>query len=174
MLYADEASQSVCPSLSRTYALKGKPPTITISTEISARLYLASAIGANGEMDFMIRNKPFDSAAIIEFLKHLLETFNKKLIIIWDGASIHHSALIKSFLKKLPENQLYLVQQPRYSPELNADEQVWAYLKNYKLKNTCNHNVKELFPKINKALVDMKNDKALIASFFHHPNLSFL
>jgi transposase len=174
LLYADEASQSVYPKLSRTYAPKGQTPTITISTEITAKLFMASAIGFHGEMDFMIRNKPFDSAAIIEFLQQLLNTFNKKLIIIWDGASIHHSALIKDFLTKIPKDKLYLVQQPRYSPELNADEQVWAHLKNYKLKNTCNRNVKELFPKIDTALMDMKNDKALITSFFHHPNLSFL
>lgn len=174
LVYADEASQSVTPRLTRTYALKGKPATITISTEINARLYLASAIGTNGEMDYMIRNKPFDSKAIIEFLEQLLKKLNRKLLIIWDGASIHHSEEVKLFLTKVPENRLFLVKQPHYSPELNADEQVWCHLKNYKLKNTYNRNCQELYPKINSALAEMQKNTSLIASFFRHPELGLI
>lgn len=173
MLYADEASQSVSPYLSRTYAPKGKPATIIVNTEISARLYMASAIGCNGEMDFMIRNKPFDGDLIVDFLKQLLDKFKKKLIIIWDGASIHDCKAVKSFLSKLPDNQLFLKQQPFYSPELNADEQVWAHLKNHKLKNTYNRNAKELSSKIETALIEMQENRSLIASFFKHPKVTY-
>lgn len=162
------------PYLSRTYAPKGKTPVITISTEISARLYLASAIGVQGEMHYMIRNKPFDSAAIIEFLKDLMDRFERKLLIIWDGASIHSSKEVKAFLDTIPEQQLYLVKQPHYAPELNADEQVWAYLKNFKLKNSCIRNVNELFPKIKNALDCLKKNTGLVASFFCHPKVGFL
>lgn len=173
-MYADEASQSVVPYLSYTYAPKGQTPTITINTEISARLYMASAIGQQGEMHYVIRNKPFDSAAIVEFLQDLRAIFKRKLLLIWDGASIHTSKEVKSFLDTIPEQELFLVKQPTYAPELNADEQVWAYLKNVLLKNFCFHNINELFLKLKSSLDFVKENTSLVVSFFSHPKLGFL
>lgn len=134
---------------------------------------MASAISPQGDLFFMIRNTPFDSKAIIEYLKYLRETCKRKLLIIWDGASIHHSVEIKAWLAKQQEGDFFLVKQPHYSPELNADEQVWQRLKGFKLKNTCNQNTKELQVKIVQAMQDMKNEKAIIQAFFRHPELAY-
>jgi transposase len=139
---------------------------------------MASCISPKGDLRYMIRNKPFDSAAIIEYLRYLLAEFNQNLIIIWaggvpHGASIHDSKEVRTFLDTLPQGKLFLAQQPHYSPELNADEQVWYHLKNYKLKNTCNQNVNELQPKITKVMDDLKNNTDLIKNFFKHPELGF-
>ena len=173
VLYSDEASISVFPVLTRTYAPVGETPTITVSTEINARLYMASAVSPDGDLLYMIRNQPFDSKAIIEYLKYLKANLQRKLLIIWDGASIHHSEEIKQWLAKQKENDFFLVKQPYYSPELNADEQAWQQLKNCRLKNRCNQNVKELQPRIEKAMDDMKKNKTLIQSFFKHPKLGY-
>lgn len=123
-------------------------------------------------MLYFIRNKPFDSKAIIEYLDYLQQTL-KKMLIVWDGASIHCSEELKAWLAKQKKNDFYLVQQPHYSPELNADEQVWHQLKSCELKNTCNRNVNELKPKIIQAMEKLKNDKNLIMSFFKHPKLGY-
>lgn len=134
---------------------------------------MASAISLDGDLIYMIRNKPFDSEAITEFLELLLQHL-QKILIIWDNASIHNSKVTRKWLEQSPHSErLFLVQQPKYSPELNADEQVWNYLKNVELKNTCNQNVKELKPKILKAMEKMKSQPELIKSFFHHPDLGF-
>lgn len=161
------------PVLTHTYAPVGKTPVITISTEIHARLYMASAISPQGELFYMIRNKPYDSAAIIEYLSYLRATTRKKLLIIWDGASIHYSEELRNWLEKQKKDDFYLVQQPHYSPELNADEQVWHQLKGYRLKNTCNKDVKELQPKIVQAMEKLKDQKELIKAFFTHPDLGY-
>lgn len=134
---------------------------------------MASAISAQGDLLYMIRNTPFDSKAIIEYLDYLRATCKRKLLLIWDGASIHHSVEIKAWLAKQQEGDFFLAQQPHYSPELNADEQVWHRLKGFKLKNTCNQNVKELQVKIVQAMQDMKNEKAIIQAFFRHPELAY-
>lgn len=134
---------------------------------------MASAVSPTGQMRYMIRKKPFDSQAIIEYLEYLLAQFDQKLLIIWDGATIHNSKEVKNYLATKTENELYLVQQPHYSPELNADEQVWSNLKNYKLKNTCNQNVNELQIKISEVMDDLKNNIQLIMNFFKHPELGF-
>jgi hypothetical protein len=117
------------------YAPIGQPPAIAVSTAVTTRLYLASAISEQGDLEYMVSNKPFDSTAIIDLLIHLMAIFTQKLLIIWDGAAIHDSQEVRNFLTTLPKDKLYLVKQPFYSPELNGDEQVWNYLKNYQLKN---------------------------------------
>jgi len=173
-LYSDEASLSLTPTITHTYSPCGSTPVITISTEISRRLYMASAISPFGDLLYMVRNNPFDSQAIIEYLEYLMEQLNRKLLIIWDGASIHDSQQLRNWLDKLPQGKIILVQQPRYSPELNADEQVWSYLKNYKLKNQFNQNLKELQKKTVQALEDIKANPQLIIAFFEHPELGFM
>jgi DDE superfamily endonuclease len=136
-------------------------------------LYLASAISEQGDLEYIVRNKPFDSTAIIDFLIHLMAIFTQKLLIIWDGAAIHDSQEVRNFLTTLPKDKLYLVKQPFYSPELNGDEQVWNYLKNYQLKNTCIQNIKELHYKIDTSMDEMKKQPDLIPNFFKHPKLGF-
>ena len=135
---------------------------------------MASAISPKGDLVYLLRNQPFNAKAITEFLELLLKSFDDKLLIIWDNASIHNCKETRKFLASHEDaNRLWLVHQPKYSPELNADEQVWKYLKSVSLKNTCNRNVKELEPKIIQALEKMKNNAHLIAQFFHHPDLGF-
>lgn len=134
---------------------------------------MASAISEHGDLFFLIRKKPFDSAAAIEFLEQVKRESGRKLLCIWDGASIHNSEEIRNWLEKQPKGDYFLAQQPHYSPELNADEQVWQYLKGQKLKDTCNRNLNELEPKIEKAMLQLKQDSGRIAAFFRHPELGY-
>ena len=159
--------------LTRTYAPRGKTPCITVSTEVNARLYMSSSISPCGNLFFMIRNKPFHSADVIEYLDQLRKESGRRLLVIWDGASIHDSVELREWLSRQPEGDFFLAKQPHYSPELNADEQVWHHLKGQKLKNTCNQNVKELRLKIEQAMDELKENKNLIEAFFRHPKLGY-
>jgi len=174
LLYADEASISVVSPLTHTYAPRGQTPVITTSTEINLRLYVASAISATGELQYIIRKQPFDSEAIISYPEHLQQAFDhRKLLIIWDGASIHDSQKVRSYLSLQKEPRLHLMMQPHYSPELNADEQVWSYLRHHKLKNTCNRNAAQLLTQITQVMKSLQQQPRIIQSFFHHPDLGF-
>lgn len=164
---------SVVSVLGYTYAPKGKTPLLTTSTEINLRLYMASAITPAGELRYMIRNQPFDSGAVIEFVEYLLECFKRKLLIIWDGASIHNSKAFREYLDHKSNGELHLVMQPHYSPQLNADEQVWNYLKQHKLKNTCNPTLSDLKEKVNGVMETLKQQPHIIQNFFHHPELGY-
>jgi transposase len=140
---------------------------------VNRRAYVASAISPNGDLRYFIKNTPFDTTDMIEYLKYLMSQFDQKLLIIWDGASIHNSAEMRTFLTTLSPDRLFLAQQPHYFPELNADEQVWKHLKNFKLKNGLNQNINELKEKIVTVLEQLKDNKELILSFFKHPELGF-
>jgi transposase len=176
-LYADEASISISSYTGRTYAPRGKPAILQINSEIGRRLYLASAISPKGELFYQVRENPFDAQAITEFLLHLLDNVakKKKLMIIWDNASIHDCLVTRNFLQTQPKaKRLHLVKQPTYSPQLNADEMVWSYLKCNALKNSCYLVVKDLKSKVIELMEEMKLARHRIQQFFHHPDLGFI
>ena len=176
ILYADESSVPLNPYVSHTYARRGRRPVIKVSSDIHRRIYLASAISSRGELWYCIRNKPFDGVAIVEFLKQLLdkEYSTEKLVLIWDNTTIHNCETTRTFLSTHNQAQrLQLVQLPTYSPELNADEQVWHYLKCVLLKDTTTKEMNQLQTNIENGLIAMKNNSRLIAKFFHHPNVCF-
>jgi transposase len=129
-IYIDEASISLASSLGYTYARMGEPPETEINADITNRLYLASGISATGDLIYKIRKKPFDGAAIVALLKQFLRNLSGKLLLVWDNASIHDCEKTREFLAAENEaKRLYLVKQPKYSPEVNADEQVWNQIK---------------------------------------------
>lgn len=173
--YADEASLSITPSIVKTYALKGCRPTIKANTWINTRAYLMSAISEKGDMHYQIRTKPYDSQAVICFLKELLKKESYNIIIIWDNASIHKSTELKNFLSSYDDaKRLTLVNIPPYSPDLNPDEQVWGYLKRNKLRNQLFKDLKGLIEKATVALGEIASRKDLITNFFRHPNIHFV
>ena len=174
LIYVDEASISLASSVGYTYARCGERPVIETSTEISNRMYLASGISASGELVYKVRRQPFDGATIVEFLKQMLAQLNGKLLIIWDNASIHDCQKTHQFLATNEQaERLHLVKQPTYSPQLNADEQVWHQIKYVGLKNTCYRNIKELKPRLIEEMEKLKNKPKLIKQFFHHEDVGF-
>lgn len=135
---------------------------------------MASAISTKGQLIFHHQDKPYDTSAIIEFIQLLMQQVLVKVLIVWDGASIHKSKQLKAFLEQFDQAQrLHLVIQPAYSPELNADEQVWSRIKNVALKNSCFQNFKELKYRVIKEMKDLAQNSALIRKFFQHPDLAF-
>lgn len=135
---------------------------------------MASAISSQGELVFHSRDSPYDTAGIIEFLKLLLEKVPEKILIVWDGASIHKSKKLKEFLAESPKaHRLHLAIQPPYSPSLNADEQVWQWIKNVALKNQCFQNFKELKLTVIKEMDSLAEKTMLLKKFFHHPEVKF-
>jgi transposase len=124
---------------------------------------------------YTIEDKPFDSQAIVKFLQALLQCFaQEKILVIWDHAATHHSAFTRAFLSEDPQaKRLYLSMQPTYSPELNADEQVWSRLKAHSLLRVCCHTLEELKNKVREEMDKIKNNPELIKQFFHHPDLCY-
>jgi len=55
-----------------------------------------------------------------------------------DGAAWHKSKALK-----IPD-QISIIIQPPYSPELNPVEKLWQYIKNNTIKNQLFHNLNEL------------------------------
>ena len=173
-MFADEASVSINAPVRRTYAPRGQRPVIKTNSEVGKRVYAASAISEDGDLIYEVREKAFDAKAIIGFLRSILQKLNKKIILIWDNASIHDCEAMRLFLSTDPIAQnIYLAKIPIYSPQFNADEQVWNLVKNHGLYNTCYRIVKELIDTLDANLADLSKNPELIKRLFKHPDVHF-
>ena len=107
-------------------------------------LSVISAITPEGRLFTHVQEAAFCGPAIVAFLRQLLRQVRGKLLVIWDGASIHHSQPVKDFLAAGAAQRLRLERLPGYAPDLNPDEGVWNLLKRGELKNRCCQDMTEL------------------------------
>ena len=63
---------------------------------------------------------------VIEFLKQLQRHIPGKLLILWDGAPIHRSALVRDYLAST-RGRVEVERLPAYAPELNPVEYMWGH-----------------------------------------------
>ncbi|MFJ5622022.1 IS630 family transposase [Peribacillus loiseleuriae] len=88
----------------------------------------------NGEFLCMETHR-CDAQAFLEFLHYVLSQYdNEHIVMILDNARIHHAQLLQPFLKE-NEERLTLLFLPPYSPNLNAVERVWGWLKKRVMAN---------------------------------------
>jgi transposase len=143
ILFLDESAFYLLPGVVRTWAPVGETPILCC--KLTRDHYsVISAITATGELYLAMQTKAFDSATVIAFLEHLLRLIAGKLLIIWDGAPIHRSQAIKTFLAAGAAERIWLERLPGYAPDLNPDEGIWHYLKHVELKNLCCHDLCQL------------------------------
>jgi hypothetical protein len=115
---------------------------------------------ASGESYYWIFNS-LDKECFEKFLQKISEAYAESfLVMLVDNGGFH-----KAVDLEIPEN-IFLLFQPPYSPELNPIERVWEYLKDqlgWKLFN----DLQELEDKVCELLVN--TTKEVIASLSGYP-----
>ncbi len=129
--------------MARTYAPRGQTPVLRAPLRYD-HLSVISAVTPDGRLFTHVQDAAFRGPAIVKFLRQLLRQVQGKLLVIWDGASIHHCQAVKDFLAAGAAKRLHLERLPAYAPDLNPDEGVWNHLKRGELKNRCCHDLDEL------------------------------
>lgn len=170
--YADEAAFYLAPSVGVTWARKGQTPVLRDGDRYG-HLSVISLITETGDLDYRIQDHRFHGDDVVRFLRQVREQRSTKLTMIWDGAAIHRGASVKTFLQTENHGAIQLERLPAYSPGLNADEQVWAYVKEHELQNLCCKTCDELKPHVVAAFERLKQQPDLIRSFFRHPQVGF-
>ena len=133
-------------------------------------LSVASAITLEGKLFTTVRETSFTGEGIVGFLKHLLSRIAGKVIVIWDGARIHHGAAVKAFLSSGGAKRLRLIRLPAYAPELNPDEGVWCWLKRA-LGNVCCRDFAELRYELGLAIAKLRRRPHIIQACFQKAGL---
>lgn len=169
MLYLqDESGVYLSPVVGTTWAPKGKTPTIKVSGS-RQKLNLLSAVSPAGRLVFKIHQKKIKSGEYIEFLTQIMKYHpRRKVIVITDNASIHKSNLVRGFIKS--NDKIFAIYYlPTYAPELNPDEHIWGYLKNYLLNAHQAKNINELKDLTRNKMNSIKQNTELISNFFMRP-----
>ena len=154
----------------RTYAPVGQTP---ILREWYTREHLSaiSAISPEGTRYFQRQDDAMDSSDVVAFLEHLRREVPGRLVVIWDGAPIHRSHVIRECLAHGAAPRLHLERLPAYAPELNPSEGLWQQLKGVELRNVCCFDFPHLRHELRDAVKRVRRKPRLIHGFFRGAKL---
>ncbi len=123
---------------------KGKEPIIEAKRKGESQNFYGALNMKTGKCSAMAVDRQ-NSETTIKFLKKLIRIYkDKKIFLIWDGASWHKSKEIREFLSKVNQGKtkLELFLFPPYSPEFNPQEHVWKALR----QNITHNRLEKDFP----------------------------
>ena len=85
------------------------------------KLNMISTVTNRGLMRFMFYRETMTAQLLIQFLKRLIRSSQKKIFLILDNLRVHYSKLLQEWLT---ENKAFIeiFYLPSYSPDLNPDE----------------------------------------------------
>ena len=154
----------------RTYAPVGQTPVVK---EYLSHDHLSamSGITPEGKLYMTVQDHSYKGPDVVHFLRHLLRHISGKLLVLWDGAPIHRSKVVKVFLSQGAAARIHLEQLPPYAPELNPDEGVWNYLKQVELKNLSCHNLSHLTRELRRAKERLRHKTHIIQACCKQPGL---
>ncbi len=98
ILFIDETGMYLLPSIVSTWAPRGETPILQemLSHE---HLSVISAVSRHGDIYYAQQAESYDSATVIAFLEAVHQRMpEQKLLVIWDGASIHWGQAIQQYL----------------------------------------------------------------------------
>jgi len=136
--FVDEAHFRADVDLRGLWILKGEPALVDSSSpSLKEKVVYYSAVcletGAVEEMEVDGNCTAETSAA---FLRQLRTTHPEPLIVIWDNGPAHRGEPLRCYLAT-PDLNLRLVALPGYSPDYNADEAIWNWIREDVTANTC-------------------------------------
>ena len=169
-MFVDESGFYLLPMVARTYAPVGKTPVIRHYLTRD-HLSVISGITSKGKLYMMVQKRPYKGPDVVNFLQHLLRHIPGKLLVLWDGAPIHRSKVIKAFLAQGAAIRIHLERLPPYAPELNLDEGIWNYLKGVELRNVSCQNLTHLTNELRKAKERLRHKIQVILGFIKQPGL---
>lgn len=127
--FEDETSIRQNVLAGKTWAPKGKTPIVHRSGQRNGYT-VAGAIGDNGRLYHKSFEGGMNSDRYIEFIKGLLRSTRKPVIMIHDGLPAHKSIKVREFLESKAD-RIKCYQLPGYSPNLNPIEFLWSMLKKF-------------------------------------------
>jgi transposase len=146
------------PTVQRTGAPVGDTPIIRYRYN-HARISVIGGLSISPQrrrlgLYFRLHAKNIARDAVQDFLWYLLKHLRGHVIVVWDGAAIHHPAGLAQLCRRYP--RLHLEKLPAYAPELNPIEAAWHAVK-HPLANGQPDNIAQLGRAL---LVSLRNARA--------------
>ena len=138
IFFVDEAHFYADVDLRAKWVLKGEPALVDSTSPRwgEKASYYSAVCLETGEVAAMPLDGNSSAETSVAFLQHLRSRFAGPLIIIWDNAPAHGGDALRAYLRT-PELRLRLARLPAYSPDFNADEPIWAWIREEVTANAC-------------------------------------
>jgi transposase len=139
IFFVDEAHFRADADLRGIWVLKGAPALVdSTSPRLGEKVTYYSAVCLEtGEVAHMEVAATCTADTSTAFLTQLRTQYpNDHLIVIWDNGPAHRGDALRTYLAT-PDLRLRLVALPGYSPDFNADEAIWEWVREEVTANTC-------------------------------------
>ena len=136
--FVDEAHFYADVDLHGKWVLKGTPALVDSSSPRYGEKasYYSAVCLETGEVEAMPLEGNSSAETSVTFLKQLRAHHTAPLVVFWDNAPAHGGEPLREYLRT-PDLHLRLVRLPAYSPDFNADEHIWAWVREEVTANTC-------------------------------------
>ena len=120
------------------WVLKGMPALVdSTSPRYGEKASYYSAVCVEtGDVEAMPLTGNSSAETSVAFLQHLRTHHAGPLVVIWDNGPAHGGDPVRDYLRT-PDLHLRLMRLPAYSPDFNADEHIWAWVREEATANTC-------------------------------------
>jgi len=165
LLVQDEARFGRINSVQRCWAPAGVRPTVP-SQIVRESLYAFAAVDpASGAMTCLVLPEA-NTAMMNVFLAQVAEDFADSFVVMQvDGAAWHTSPKLQ-----VPEN-IRLITQPAYSPELNPVEHLWDDIREKEFPNVLHDTLDEVKEAVSKGLCRLAAAPEKLSSMTFFPLL---
>ena len=138
IFFADETHFRADADLRGNWVLKGEPALVDSTSPRwgEKASYYSAVCLETGEVEWMELEGNSNSATSAAFLRQLREQHAGPLTVIWDNSRAHRGDVLRAYLAT-PGLRLCLVNLPGYSPDFNADEAIWNWVRQEVTANLC-------------------------------------
>lgn len=127
LLFLDECTARQHPTLKGMWILKGIKHVIKTFGNHARRNISAAVNPLTGDL-FHRASKKLRAVDFIAFLKQLLSSTSKKLVLVIDRAQCHKANVTREFLAEHTD-RIEVIWLPKASPKLNPAEHLWKEMK---------------------------------------------
>ena len=138
IFFADEAHFRADADLRGKWVLQGEPALVdsTSPRRGEKASYYSAVCLETGEVEVMELEGNSNSATSAAFLRQLRARHYEPLTVIWDNSPAHRGDALRAYLAT-PDLNLCLVNLTSYSPDFNADEAIWGWVRQEATANLC-------------------------------------
>ncbi len=138
IFFADEAHFQADADLRGKWVPKGEPALVDSTSPRRGEKvsYYSAVCLETGEVVVMELEGNSNSTTSAAFLRQLRARHPEPLVVIWDNSPAHRGDALRTYLTT-PGLNLRLVNLPSYSPDFNADEAIWGWVRQEATANVC-------------------------------------
>ena len=127
------------------WVLRGEPALVDSTSPRwgEKASYYSAVCLETGEVEVMELNGNSSAATSVAFLQQVRAHHPEPLIVIWDNGPAHGGDALRTYLTT-PNLRLRLVRLPAYSPNFNADEHLWGWVR---AEVTAKHRLRDQGPR---------------------------